>query len=66
MNLSQQLINKIQYVLDSDMTSYRIAKDVGYANANQIYALRKNEVKINGLGFDKVIKFEEVYEELQK
>ncbi|MEK5038751.1 hypothetical protein [Sporosarcina sp. FSL K6-3457] len=64
--LTEKLIMKINAVLDSDLTSYRIAKDLGYASANPIHKLRDGESDIMKLQLATVVEFEKLYEEMMK
>src|SRR5690625_699264 len=62
--LVTKIIDKIKSVLDSDLTAYRIAKEVGYASANPIHKLRSGESGIMNLQLATVIEFERLYEEM--
>lgn len=61
--LTEQLIKKIKAVLDSDLTAYRIAKEVGYASANPIHKLRSGESDILKMQLSTAMAFEKLYEE---
>lgn len=61
-----KLINIIQAVLDSDMTAYRIAKEVGYASANPVHKLIKGESEITDMKLSTAIEFEKLYEKIRE
>ena len=56
-----KLIDKIKAVLESDLTAYRIAKDVGYASANPVHKLRNGETDIADIKLSTAIEFEKIY-----
>jgi len=62
--LSQELINTIKAVLSSNLSAYRIAKEVGYASANPIHKLRSGESEIEKLQLGTALAFEKLYEEM--
>jgi hypothetical protein len=64
MTHAEQSIKKIKAVLDSDLTAYRIAKEVGYASANPIHDLRKGKADINSMKISTAIEFEKLYKKL--
>lgn len=51
----------VMAVLSQDVTSYRLAKDLGYSNNSTISKLRRGETSIRGLSLDKLAVFEEYY-----
>ncbi len=60
---TMKLIKKIKAVLDSELTSYRIAKEVGYASANPIHKFRSGESDIEKMQIGTASAFEKLYEE---
>lgn len=66
MKHAEKLINKIKAVLDSDLTAYRIAKEVGYAGANPVHDLRSGKSDIMGIKLNTAIKFEELYNKTEE
>lgn len=66
MNNGEQLIEKIQTVLDSDLTAYRIAKEVGYAAANPVHDLRSGKVALKGIKLSTAIAFEKLYDKIKE
>lgn len=64
--LTEKIISMIQTVLDSDLTAYRIAKEVGYASANPIHKMRNGESDIMKMQLATIVQFEKIYEEMDK
>lgn len=61
---AEKSIKKIQAILDSDLTAYRIAKEVGYSSANQIHNFRNGKSDITSMKLSTAIEFEKLYEKL--
>ena len=51
----------VMAVLSQDVTSYRLAKDLGYSNNSTISKMRRGETSIRGLSLEKLAAFEEYY-----
>lgn len=66
MTHAEQSLDKIKKVLDSDLTAYRIAKEVGYSSANQIHKFRSGESDIESMKISTAIEFERLFEEINK
>mgnify|MGYP001222638631 CR=1 FL=1 len=62
--LTEQLIEKIKAVLDSDLTAYRVAKETGYKSANQIHNYRNGKSDIRDMKLSTAMRFERLYEEV--
>lgn len=61
--LTNELLKKVVAVLDSDYSSYAIAKAIGDASAHHINNLRNGKSKIADISFAKLEKLEKFYEE---
>ena len=61
MTNTNALLQKVVAVLDSDMTSYRIAELMGYKSTTYIDDLRKGRAKIENIKLANLEKFEEIY-----
>ena len=64
--LTNELLKKVVAVLDSDYSSYAIAKFIGDASANNINNLRSGKSRIEDIKFGKLEKLEQFYEEEMK
>lgn len=64
--LTNKLLKKVVAVLDSDYSSYAIAKAIGDASAHHINNLRNGKSKIADISFAKLEKLERFYEETVK
>ena len=64
--LTNELLEKVVAVLESDYSSYAIAKFIGDASANNINNLRNGKSRIEDIKFGKLKKLEEFYEEMVK
>jgi len=64
--LTNELLKKVVAVLDSDYSSYAIAKAIGDASAHHINNLRNGKSKIADINFAKLEKLEKFYEEEMK
>lgn len=64
--LINELFKKVVAVLESDYSSYAIAKYVGDASAHNINNLRNRKSRIEDIKFGKLKKMEEFYEEMVK
>lgn len=60
--LADDLLKKVQAVLDSNFSDYAIAKYVGDASSNNIGRLRRGRSKIENIKFGKLKKLEEFYD----
>lgn len=65
-NASEILINKIKTVLESDLTPYRIAKELGFANATTIHRYKDGKAKITNMSLSVAAGFEKLYEEMME
>ncbi|QNM43767.1 hypothetical protein [Shouchella clausii] len=65
MTYSEQTIERIKAVLNSDLTPYRIAKEVGYAGANPVHDLKSGKAKIEKMSLATAHKFEKLYEKIK-
>lgn len=61
--LTSELIKKIKTVLKSDLSSYRIAKDIGYRTSNQIHRYRNGDSDILDMKLSTAAMFEKIYDE---
>lgn len=61
---AEKSIERIKAVLNSGLTPYRIAKEVGYAGANPVHDLISGKSDINRMGIGTAMKFEKLFEEL--
>lgn len=64
--LTNKLFKKVVAVLESDYSSYAIAKYVGDASAHNINNLRNGKSRIEDIKFGKLEKLEQFYEEMVK
>lgn len=68
MNASETLINKIKKVLEYGekeiITPYRIAKEVGFANATPVHKYIDGRSDINKMSLEFAAGFEKLYEEM--
>lgn len=62
----EETIKRVKSVLNSGLTPYRIAKEVGYAGANPVHDLISGKSDINRMQLGTALKFEKLYEELEK
>lgn len=60
-----EIYDKINVVLQSDLTDYAIAKGIGDQSANYIGRLRKGESDIKNMPLQKAERFIEFYDELK-
>lgn len=60
---TKKLIWKIESILKSDLSPYKIAKKVGYASANPVHKLIAGQTKIEHMTLKKAKAFEKLYEE---
>lgn len=58
---SESLIKKIECVLYSDLTPYKIAKEVGYSSAHPVHKLRNKQSNIKKMTLEKALEFEKLY-----
>lgn len=63
-NAAEILINKIKAVLESDLTPYRIAKEVGLANATPVHKYIDGRSDISNMSLAVATGFEKLYEEV--
>lgn len=61
MDATHEIYNKIMTVLDSNWTTYRIAKEVGLTGQAYIATLRSGESRIENMTLDRAERFEMVY-----
>ena len=61
MDATHEIYIKIMAVLDSDWTTYRIAKEVGFIGQGYIERLRNGESRLENITLDRAERFEEVY-----
>lgn len=61
-NASEVLINKVRAVLESDLTPYRIAKEIGLANATPVHKYIDGRSDIENMSLSVAMRFEELYE----
>jgi len=60
--LSNELIHKIEEVLNSNLSAYMVAKKVGYSSANQVHKFINGKSSLKSMSLEKAIAFEELYE----
>lgn len=65
-NASEILINKIKAILESDLTPYRIAKEVGLSNATPVHKYIDGRSDIENMSLAVAAGFEKLYEEMVK
>lgn len=65
-NASEILIDKIKAVLKSDLTPYRIAKEVGLSNATPVHKYIDGRSDIENMSLEFAAGFEKLYEEMEK
>ena len=63
MKATDVLFQKVMAVLNSDMTNYRIMVEIGDKSQNHINRLRNGDSSIYAMDFDKLTKFEKLYDE---
>ena len=64
--LTNDLLKKVVAVLDSDYSSYAIAKHIHDSSANYIQRLRDGKSRMEDIKFGKLEKLEKFYEEMVK
>ena len=64
--LTNELFEKVVAVLESDHSSYAIAKFIGDASAHNISNLRNGKSRIEDIKFGKLKKLEQFYERMAK
>lgn len=63
---TNKVIDKIKTVLGSDLTAYRIAKEVGYSSANPVHKLMSGETDITAMKLSTAIEFEKLYNKIEE
>lgn len=66
MKAYEVLESKVKFVLDSDLTAYRIALDMDKASTNFIHRLRSGESKIENLTYRTLCDFEDVFDKYRE
>lgn len=61
MDATHEIYNKISTVLDSDLSTYRIAKEMGFVGQSYIANLRNGVSRIENITLDRAERFEMVY-----
>lgn len=65
MTHAEKSLERVKDVLNSDLTAYRIAKEVGYPSANMVHKFRDGTSDINSLKLSTAIEFERLYEKIK-
>lgn len=64
MKATDILFQKVVAVLNSDLTTYRIAKEIGYEAGSYIQRLRDGDSSIHDIKLERLSKFEVLYDKL--
>lgn len=62
---TNKVIDRIKSVLDSDLSAYEIAKQVGYSSANQVHNFRSGKSDYTAMKLSTAIEFEKLYNKIE-
>lgn len=63
---TNKVIDRIKAVLDSDLSAYEIAKQVGYSSANQVHNFRNGKSDYTAMKLSTAIEFEKIYNKIEE